>query len=371
MANREQTAPAAGPALGFSSDNIAGASPEVIEALAACSVGQARPYGADELTARVERKFSELFEREVDVLLVPTGTAANALSLAALTPPWGSVLCHPDSHVNNDECGAPEFFTGGAKLVAVGGPAAKMDIDALRAAARTKVGDVHSTQPSCVSMTQATEVGSLYTLDEIAAIGKECETSGLRLHMDGSRFANALVALGCTPAEMTWKAGVDVLSFGATKNGVPAAEAIVLFDRSVAREMAFRRKRAGHLFSKMRFLSAQIDAYLGDDLWLRNARQANAMAQRLVQGLRQVTCIEVRGEPQANILFCRFPAELIEALLAQGFVFYHDRWGPGVVRLVTSFATTAADVDHLLDSVRRIVGGLSLSGAAESENRAR
>ena len=367
MANREQTSPAAAraePELGFSSDNIAAASPEVIDALIACNAGQARPYGADELTARVERRFSELFEREVSVLLVPTGTAANALALAALTPPWGTVLCHRDSHVNNDECGAPEFFTGGAKLVTVDGAAAKIDAPALRIAAGAKVGDVHSTQPACVTITQATEVGSLYTVDEIAAIGEVCRASKLKVHMDGSRFANALVALGCTPAEMTWKAGVDVLSFGATKNGVPAAEAIVSFDPAITRELAFRRKRAGHLFSKMRFLSAQIDAYLAGDLWLRNARQANAMAQRLVQGLRGHAGIEVMGEPRANIVFCRLPQTLIETLLAQGFGFYHDRWGPGVVRLVTSFATTALDVDHLLEAVRLALGAADQGGYA-------
>lgn len=354
ITNRNQASPARKPA--FWSDNIAGASQEVIEALAACNFGQARAYGADELTASIEVKVSELFEREASVILVPTGTAANALSLAALTPPWGSVLCHRDSHVNNDECGAPEFFTGGAKLVAVEGLDAKIDVDALRIAARAKIGDVHSVQPACVTITQATEVGSLYSLDEIGAIGEVCRSSGLRLHMDGSRFANALVALSCTPAEMTWKAGVDVLSFGATKNGVPAAEAIVSFDTALARELAFRRKRAGHLFSKMRFLSAQIDAYLSDDLWLRNARQANAMTERLVQGLKRISSIEVLGEPRANIIFCRFPRALVEALLAQGFGLYHDRWGPGVVRLVTSFATTAADVDQLLDAAQQIAG---------------
>ena len=353
MANRNQQSPALRPA--FWSDNIAGASPEVMEALAACNVGHSRPYGADELTASVERRFCDLFEREVAVLLVPTGTAANALSLATLTPPWGSVLCHPDSHVDNDECGAPEFFTGGAKLVPVDGRAGKIDADALRRAACAKVGDVHSTQPACVTITQATEVGSVYSLGEIEAIGEVCRSTGLRLHMDGSRFANALVALNRTPAEMTWKAGVDVLSFGATKNGVPAAEAIVLFDTALAREMAFRRKRAGHLFSKMRFLSAQIGAYLHDDLWLCNARHANAMAERLVRGLKRFSYIEVQGEPQANIVFCRFPRELIEALLAEGFGLYHDRWGPGVVRLVTSFATTAADVDVLLERIQCFV----------------
>ncbi|HTJ95761.1 MAG TPA: beta-eliminating lyase-related protein, partial [Pararobbsia sp.] len=240
------------PALAFNSDNIAGAAPEVMQAMMACMTGQASPYGADDLTAQVERKLSDIFERDVSVLLVPTGTAANALCLAAMTPPWGNIYCHPDSHINNDECGAPEFFTGGAKLVKVDGPAAKIDIDQLRALTRLKVGDVHSTQPACVSITQATEVGSVYSVDEIEAIGEVCKASSLRLHMDGSRFANALVALDASPAELTWKAGVDALSLGATKNGVPGVDAIVLFDPSLKTELAYRRKRAGHLFSKMR-----------------------------------------------------------------------------------------------------------------------
>ncbi|CAN0627549.1 Low specificity L-threonine aldolase [Burkholderia multivorans] len=342
------------PALGFTSDNIWGASPEVLDAIAAGNSGQANPYGGDDLTARVARKLGEVFEREVDVFLVPTGTAANALCLSTMTPPWGSVFCHPASHVNNDECGAPEFFTNGAKLVTIDGPSAKIDVDALRAATRVKVGDVHATQPSCVSITQATEVGSVYTRAEIEAIGEVCKASSVRLHMDGSRFANALVSLDCSPAEMTWKAGVDALSFGATKNGVLAAEAIVLFDASLAAEMGYRRKRAGHLFSKMRFLSAQIDAYLNDDLWLRNARHANDMAQRLTRGLAQSGCVEVLGETQANIVFCRLPSWVIRGLLDAGFVFYHDRWAPNVARFVTSFATAAEDVDNLLARVRRI-----------------
>ncbi|MGA9915940.1 MAG: low specificity L-threonine aldolase [Paraburkholderia sp.] len=342
-------------AMGFTSDNIAGASPEVVEAMVASSTGQASPYGADDLTASVERKLSEIFEREVDVFLVPTGTAANSLCLATITPPWGNIYCHPSSHINNDECGAPAFYTNGAKLVAVDGQSAKIDPASLRSAASVKVGDVHSTQPSSVSITQATEVGSVYTLDEIQALGDVCKTSSIKLHMDGSRFANALVSLGCSPAEMTWKAGVDVLSFGATKNGVFAAEAIVLFDASLASEMGYRRKRAGHLFSKMRFLSAQIDAYLADDLWLRNARQANGAAQRLTQGLEGLSGVEVLGAIEANIVFCRLPFAVIESLLQAGFEFYHDRWGPNVVRLVTSFSTTIEDVDNLLAHVTRAV----------------
>lgn len=339
----------------FSSDNIAGASPAVMSALLAANAGAAIPYGGDPLSARVQQQLSEIFEREVGVFLVPTGTAANSLSLAAITPPWGAVLCHPASHINNDECGAPEFFMHGGRLRLVEGADAKIDPAALDAVAGLKAGDVHSSQNTAVSITQATETGSVHSLDEIGQIGEICRRHRLRLHMDGARFANALVSLGCTPAEMTWKAGVDVLSFGATKNGVLGAEAIVCFDRSIETELAFRRKRSGHLFSKMRLLSAQMNAYLEDGLWLTNARQANAMAQRLGAGLRALPGVELLGETQANILFCRLPQSLIDGLLAAGFVFYHDRWGPGVVRLVTSWATQDADVDHLLSTARGLL----------------
>ncbi|ATF88047.1 threonine aldolase family protein [Burkholderia gladioli] len=340
------------PTLNFSSDNTAGAAPAVLDALVACAAGHAAPYGADPWTARVEQRLAELFEHEVAVFIVSTGTAANSLALAALTPPWGSVLCHPGSHINNDECGAPAFYADGAKLITVDGPAAKLDPARLRAAARAKLGDVHTTQPSAVSITQATEVGSVYTLDEIGTIGEICREANLPLHMDGARFANALVSLGCSPAEMTWRAGVDVLSFGATKNGVPGSEAVVLFDPRRAGELAFRRKRAGQLASKMRFLSAPLDAYLADDLWLRNARHANAMAQRLAAGLARVPGVSMTGATEANILFCRLPQPVIAGLLAAGVRFYHDRWEPGVVRFVTSFATTEAEVDRLLDIAR-------------------
>lgn len=344
------------PQAGFTSDNIAGALPEVLEAMVAAASGQATAYGDDELSARVERRLAEIFEREVDVFLVPTGTAANALCLATLCPPWGKVFLHPDSHANRDECGAPEFYTGGAKLVAVDGPAARIDPALLAPALRVKLGDVHTMQPGCVSITQASEKGSVYRLDEIAAIGEHCRAAGVRLHMDGARFANALVALGCTPSEMTWRRGVDALSFGATKNGVPCAEAIVLFDRSLAEEMGYRRKRGGHLLSKMRFLAAQLDAYLENDRWLDAARHSNAMARRLADGLGDVAGIERLAPVEANIVFCRLPQALIDGLLGEGFRFYHARWGAGVIRLVTSFATRATDVDHLLAAVRRLAG---------------
>ncbi|WP_238431973.1 threonine aldolase family protein [Streptomyces cavernae] len=272
----------------FISDNIAGASPEIAQAVAAAAAGYALSYGNDPFTGSVRHRLSELFERDVEVFPVSTGTAANCLGLAALTPPWGSVLCHPDSHINIDECGAPEFFTGGAKLVTVPGDDSKIDPDALREAVRRKAGDVHSVQPSVVSISQATERGSVYTLDEIRRLATIANDAGLRVHMDGARFANALDHLGVTPAEMTWKAGIDVLSFGATKNGAMTADAIVSFDPALATELAFRAKRAGQLSSKMRFHTAQLDAYLTDGLWLRNARRANTMAARLGDGLKAI-----------------------------------------------------------------------------------
>jgi threonine aldolase len=339
---------------GFASDNMAGASPEVIAAIAACNMGLALPYGNDELSQRLQRKVSDIFEREVSVFLVSTGSAANALSLATLTPPWGSVLSHVEAHINRDECGAPEFYTNGAKLVQLPGPQGKMDLAALKVQSRRMVGDVHSVQPSSVSISQATELGTLYSLEEIAAIGAVCREAGLGLHMDGARFANALAALGCSPAEMTWKAGVDVLSLGATKNGALNVDAVVLFKKELASELAFRRKRAGQLNSKMRFLAAQIEAYLDNDLWLRNARQANAMAKALWEGLKLIPGVKLDRAPEGNILFGRMSAKIVDGLLAQGFRFYYDRWEPGVVRLVTSFATEQADVEDLLAVVRAV-----------------
>ncbi|MCJ8145115.1 low specificity L-threonine aldolase [Ancylobacter sp. A5.8] len=338
----------------FASDNAAGASPEIIAALVACNDGPLPSYGADAISGRVTQRLAEVFEREVSVFLVSTGTAANVLALSVLTPPWGAVLCHPDSHIENDECGAPEFYTGGAKLVHVEGAGGKLDITQLRRAATLGKGDVHSVQPACVSMTQATESGALYSLEETRAIGDACREAGLALHMDGSRFANAVAALEASPAELTWKAGVEILSFGATKNGALGVEAVVLFDPARAAELAFRRKRGGHLTSKMRYLSAQMEAYLDGDLWLANARRANAMAQRLARGLDGVAGATVQGRVEANILFVQLPAPMVAGLLAEGFRFYTDRWGQGIARLVTSFATTEADVDRLLAAMAKL-----------------
>jgi threonine aldolase len=336
----------------FSSDNTAGVSPAILAAMVEQSSGRAAPYGDDPVTARVAERLRELFECDLDVLIVSTGSAANGLALAAFTPPWGAVLCHTDSHVNNDEAGAPEFFTNGAKLVPLPGTDAKLAPAALSAAVVRGRGVVHSVQPAVVSVTQATETGSVYSLDELSELGSIAHDAGLAVHMDGARFTNALVALNVSPADMTWRSGVDILSFGATKNGTMNAEAIIVFDRSKTEGLRFRQKRAGQLASKMRFQSVQLDAYLADDLWLDNARHANAMAEHLAHGLARIPGVEVLGTPRANMLFATLPEPVFHSLLTSGFSFYHDESEPGRARFVTAFNTTEADVDDLLEATR-------------------
>ncbi|MDG3085192.1 low specificity L-threonine aldolase [Vibrio hannami] len=342
--------------ISFGSDNVAGVSPKILEALISDSSGGAMPYGADEISQQLQQKMSGLFETEVSVLLVPTGTAANSLCLASMSPAWGAVLCHPDSHINNDECGAPEFFSNGVKLISIDGADCKIDPIKLSARASVKAGDVHSVQPSAVSVTQATETGSIYSLEELQAIGDVCKKHNMKLHMDGARFANAIAALGCSPAEMTWKAGVDALSFGATKNGAFGVEAVVLFDKSLATELEYRRKRSGHLMSKMRFLSSQIDAYITDNLWLDNANHANAMASKMRKGLSDIDGVELINPSETNIIFCKLPLKTIAVLDEAGFQFYHGRWEEGVVRLVTSFSTTEDEVDAFVGCAASISG---------------
>lgn len=339
--------------MNFCSDNVAGASPEIVQALSDANRGPAMPYGDDPLTERAIERLRELFETDAEILFLATGSSANALALSVMTPPYGSVYCHPESHVNVDECGAPEFFTGGAKLIPVPGANGKLVPDALEAAI-TGAGVVHHTQPAAVSVTQVTEAGTLYTLDELRAITEICKRHSLKLHMDGARFANAVEALGCSPAEASYRLGVDALTFGATKNGALCAEAVLFFARDLAEEAGYRRKRAGHLFSKMRFLSAQFDAYLQDDLWRRNARHANAMASRLAEGLGEIDGVVFEHPVDANELFLRLPVSLIEGLLEEGFLFY--RWEPEgtLVRMVTAFNTDPAHVEALIDTARRI-----------------
>jgi len=342
--------------VSFRSDNDWGASPAVMAAIAACNAGTARPYGGDEWTRRVEARLAEVFDRRVGVLLVSTGTAANSISLAAMTPRWGSIICHRNAHILADECGAPEFFTGGARLVPSASAGSLLDPRLLRAELAVGRGDVHCVQPSAVSITQCTEDGQVYSVDDVKGIASACREAGVLLHMDGARFANALVALGCSPADITWRAGVDILSFGATKNGTLAAEAIVVFNDSLLAQLPFLRKRAGHLISKMRFVGAQMEAYLADDLWLANARHANAMAARLAEGLSGIPGVELAAPARANILFVTLPERIASGLRERGFDFYGDRWGPGVVRLVTSFGTTATMVEGMLAAAREIAG---------------
>ncbi len=338
--------------MNFCSDNASGAAPEILRALEAANDGWAMPYGNDDLTRRLQVRVQEIFETEAVVLPVATGTAANVLCLSVMTPPYGAIYCHRESHINVDECGAPEFYSGGAKLVALPGDHGKLTPATLEAAI-VDAGDVHSVQPAAVSLTNASEAGTVYTPQETRAIAEIAKAHGLGLHLDGARFANALVALGCSPAEATWKAGVDALALGATKNGVLAGELVVVFDPGKAEELGYRRKRGGHLFSKMRFLSAQLEAYLADDLWLRNARHANTMAAALAEGLAELPGVELSHPVEANEIFVTLPEPMIEGLFARGFQFY--RWGPETnreARLVTAFNTDPAHVEAFLSAAR-------------------
>ena len=348
----------------FCSDNVAGASPEILDAVSRAGSGSVMPYGADPLTEEVVRMLRDVFETDLTAFLVATGTAANSLALSALCQPYGAVYCHPESHANMDECGAPEFFTGGAKLVTIEGSEGKIDVEGLQAALDEGWSGVeHHVQPAAVTLTQASEAGTVYAPDDLAAIAEICRGHGLGLHVDGARFGNALVTLGCSPAEASWKAGVDVLSFGATKNGALAAEAVLFFKPGLAEGFRFRRKRGGHLFSKMRFLSAQFDAYLADELWLANARHANAMAQQLANGLAAIDGVDFLYPVQANELFVRMPASLREGLEADGFRFY--AWppgGPDCVRLVTAFDTPPEAVTAFVESAGRQAGATRQNG---------
>ena len=341
--------------VNFRSDNVTGFHPAILRAIEAANAGPALPYGNDAITARLEKRFAEVFETDVTIFPVATGTAANSLSLAAATPPWGAVYCHTESHVLLDECNAPEFYTGGARLVPLEGEHGRIATETLESALAAAPPGVHHAQPASVSITQLTECGTAYAPDHVAALGRIAHARGLVLHMDGARFANALVGLGCTPAALTWRAGVDILSFGATKNGALAAEAIVVFRKDLAQHLGFRRKRAGHLFSKMRFLSAQLEAYLESDLWLANARHANDQARALATGLSALKGVKLLHPVDGNEVFAHMPAALAEAIAAAGFAM--ETWKPDpalpLLRLVTAFNTSQAGVDALLQAARR------------------
>jgi threonine aldolase len=350
--------------MDFASDNATGASPEILAALAAANDATAPAYGADIYTQRAEALLCEVFECDCTSFLVPTGTAANALAIAALAPPWGAVFCRSGSHVSGDECGAPEFFTGGAKLVALPGASGKIAAATLRdGLALYPRGLVKQVQPAALSLAQATEYGTIYTPPQIAELAAIAHAAGVGVHMDGARFANALVTLGCSPAAMSWKAGVDVLSLGATKNGALACEAVIFFDRTKAMDFAFRRKRGGHTLSKGRFLGAQMAAYLTAGHWLDLAARANRAAARLADGLAKIAAVRLPWPRQANEVFAILPRAADAALEAAG-ARYHEWAVHGLaaaerpapdeifVRLVASFATRDHDVDQFVAIVR-------------------
>jgi threonine aldolase len=347
--------------MNFASDNTAAVAPRIMAALAAANSGAAMPYGNDEVTRRLERRFAEIFDCEVAVFPVATGTAANALALAAMTPPWGAVYCHPLSHIATDECGAPEFFAGGAKLGPVAGEHGKIAPEALAAALEgAGAGVVHHMQPAALSLTNESEAGTVYSARETAALAAIAHKHGLSVHVDGARFANAVAALGITPAELTWRCGVDALSFGATKGGAMAAEAAIFFTPALAENFGYRRKRAGHLFSKMRFLSVQLEAYLEDGLWLADARHANAMAARLGKALAAIPGVTLLHPVEGNEIFARLPEAAIAGAFADGFAFYRrGAAGAGFAecRFVCAFSTEPAHVEGLAASLRRHAAG--------------
>jgi threonine aldolase len=339
--------------MNFASDNAYGALPQVMDALVAANDGALKPYGADPFTQGLPALFASLFGREVAVFPAVTGTATNALALAVLTPPHGAVLCHAESHIVVQECGAPEFYAHGAKLIGIAGENGKLTAQALaRAADALPRGVVHSVQPFTVSVSQPTELGTLYSLEEIAAIAAVCRARGLKLHMDGARFANALAALNASPAEASWRCGVDVLSFGASKGGTLGAEAVVFFDPAAAADFEYRRKKGGHLVSKMRFVSAQLAAYVAGGAWLEAAARANALAARLAAGLGAIEGVTIAVPVQTNMVFARLPVALAARLRGAGAIFYDWRPpadGQVLARLATSFATPEDDVAKFLD----------------------
>ena len=337
------------PVYEFRSDNTGGVAPELLEALVAANTGTAAPYGDDDFTRAMTARFREVFEHEVTALPIATGTGANCVALAGLANPYGSIYCHETAHINVYECGAPEFFTG-AKLVGLGGADYKLhaaDLEsALQLAGR---GNPTRVQPFALNLTQPTDFGTLYSLDEIRALCAVAHRHGLLVHLDGARFANAVAALGCTPAEMTWRAGVDVVSFGATKNGAMNAEAVLVFDATVAAKLPYLMKRGGQVLSKARFVSAQLARYLADDRWLERARRANANAAGLARRMRAIPGVQLVGSVDINMLFVRMPEAAVAALDAGPFRYYklgrdlrfvcrHDQEPAGMDALVATIA---------------------------------
>ena len=334
----------------FSSDNVTGACPEVMDAIVAANDGIVESYGNDKWSLNLQKKLSEIFETDVVVFPVVSGTAANALALSVLSPAFGKIFCNELSHINTDECGAPEFFSGGAKLVTMTSDDGKINAKDLSQNIRG-TGIVHLSQPAAVSITQACETGTIYQLEEIKSIAETAHEHGLKVHMDGARFANAIVSLDVSPAEMTWKSGIDVLSFGGTKNGCLTAEAVVFFKPELVGNFPYLHKRSGQLLSKMRFVSAQLEAYISNDVWLRNARNANAMAKLLSKGLAKFPDIKLAYTTQSNEVFVHLPSSIIDLLNAEGYNVSEDELDGKSVRFVTAWNTVSDDIEKLLSTI--------------------
>ena len=340
----------------FYSDNVSGASPEILQALVAANEGDTAPYGGDAHTERLQTRFAEVFEAAVEVYPVGTGSAANGLAAAIVAQPYGAVCTSDCAHLHGSECAGAEFWSGGnvrtVPLRTVDGKFSAGDLAAYLDAAATR--SAYDVPPRAVSITQGTEAGTVYPLREVRAIAELAKARGLHVHLDGARLANALVRLGCSPAELTWKAGVDVLSFGATKNGALSAEAVVFFDRKLAETMRYRRRRGGHLFSKMRALSVQLLAYVQDDLWLRNARHANAMAARIREGLASIPGVRFPHPTEINFVLVALPKPVWEGLVADGYSFSRrGRPDEGIIRIACAFDTPADSVEALIEGAHR------------------
>ncbi len=342
----------------FYSDNVSGAAPEILAALVAANAGDATPYGADPATEGLQARFRALFETEVEVFPVGTGTAANGLCTAIVTVPFGAVYVSDSAHVHDNECGGAEFWSGGnARTIRVPAADGKMSAAELARMVDEALARPADVPPRAVSITQGTEASTVYTLTEMREIVEVARARHLWVHLDGARLANAVARLGSTPAEVTWKAGVDILSFGATKNGALTADAVVFFNRELAQSMRYRRRRGGHLFSKMRFLSAQLEAYITNDLWLRNARHANLMARRVRDGLAAIPGVRLRGPTEINFVLVALPRPIWDGLVAEGYSFSR-RGAPseGIIRIVCAFDTMEEDVDELVATARRYAG---------------
>lgn len=346
--------------MNFASDNVYGVHPAILKALSDANAGTAPSYGGDAQTAKAESMLKEVFGCDLRAYLVTTGTAANGLALSAITPGHGAIICHGEAHIAVDECNSPELFTGGAKIIGLHGPGGKITPAMVEKTLKGFIRGEHDPKPKGVSLTNATELGTVYTPDEVRAMSALIRPRGMKLHMDGARFANAVAGLGCLPAELTWKAGVDVMSFGATKNGAMMLEAVVFFDLALAEEFIYRRMRSGQLVSKSRYLGAQMTAYLENGLWMDNARRANGLAGKLASGLMQFGFIRIPNPVEANEVFAVMPRAVYDRLQAQGAKFYDwmpDSLGTAIAedevftRFVLSFATPEEDVDAFLQLV--------------------